>query len=147
MESLPDIIFMCVNKDKLDNLCDLFPQTADNIERKALERRKRFMAQKNTNSKRYFKKIGLAQNPKIENLDIEVVEHYKQKGEFNEYLTRYPTQEDKMDSFYSDEEAENSESQKEDMKIYLSKLNKKIDILVEAIKDAEGLIKHQTDRK
>ena len=46
-----------------------------------------------------------------------------------------------MDSFYSDEEAENSESQKEDMKIYLSKLNKKIDILVEALKDAEGLIK------
>jgi hypothetical protein len=52
-----------------------------------------------------------------------------------------------MDNFYSDEEAENSESQKEDMKIYLSKLNKKIDILVEALKDAEGLIKHQTDRK
>ena len=52
-----------------------------------------------------------------------------------------------MDSFYSDEEAENSESQKEDMKIYLSKLNKKIDILVEALKDAGGLIKHQTDRK
>ena len=70
MENLPDIIFMCVNKDKLDNLCDLFPQTADNIERKALERRKRFMAQKNTNSKRYFKKIGLQQNPKIEDLDI-----------------------------------------------------------------------------
>ena len=58
MENLPDIIFMCVNKDKLDNLCGLFPQTADNIERKALERRKRFMAQKNTNSKRYFKKFG-----------------------------------------------------------------------------------------
>ena len=147
MESLPDIIFMCVNKDKLDNLCDLFPQTADNIERKALERRKRFMAQKNTNSKRYFKKIGLACTPKKENLDIEVLDYYKQHGEFNKFLTEYPTQEDKMDSFYSDEEAENSESQKEDMKIYLSKLNKKIDILVEALKDAEGLIKHQTDRK
>jgi hypothetical protein len=77
MESLPDIIFMCVNKDKLDNLCDLFPQTADNIERKALERRKRFMAQKNTNSKRYFKKIGLSLNPKRDDLDNEVCEYYK----------------------------------------------------------------------
>jgi len=33
------------------------------------------------------------------------------------------------------------------MKIYLSKLNKKIDILVESLKDAEGVIKSQTDRK
>ena len=76
-----------------------------------------------------------------------MVEYYKKNGDFNKYLQEYPTQEDKMDNFYSDEEAENSESQKEDMKIYLSKLNKKIDILVEALKDAEGLIKHQTDRK
>ena len=83
MESLPDIIFMCVNKDKLDNLCDLFPQTADNIERKALERRKRFMAQKNTNSKRYFKKAGLAQNPKIEDLDLKVLDEFKRTGKFD----------------------------------------------------------------
>jgi hypothetical protein len=33
------------------------------------------------------------------------------------------------------------------MKIYLSKLNKKIDILVESLKDAENEIKTQTDRK
>lgn len=33
------------------------------------------------------------------------------------------------------------------MKIYLSKLNKKIDILVESLKDAENVIKTQTDRK
>jgi hypothetical protein len=85
-ESLPDIIFMCVNKDKLDNLCDLFPQTADNIERKALERRKRFMAQKNTNSKRYFKKIGLAMTPKKENYDVEVADYFKKHCEFNHYL-------------------------------------------------------------
>jgi hypothetical protein len=75
------------------------------------------------------------------------VEHYKKYGEFNSFLQKYPTTDDKMDNFYSDEEAENSESQKEDMKIYLSKLNKKIDILVDALKDAESLIKHQTDRK
>ena len=33
------------------------------------------------------------------------------------------------------------------MKIYLSKLNKKIDILVESLKDAENEIKKTTDRK
>lgn len=100
------------------------------------------MAQKNTNSKRYFKKIGMALKEKREDLDLEVLDYYKKNGEFTKYLTEFPTQDDKMDNFYSDEEAENSESQKEDMKIYLSKLNKKIDILVEALKDAEGLIKH-----
>ena len=78
---------------------------------------------------------------------MEVMDHFKKHGDFNEYLQRYPATDDKLDSFYSDEEAENSESQKEDMKIYLSKLNKKIDILVEALKEAEGLIKHQTDKK
>jgi len=52
-EPMPDIIFMCINKEILLQLCDLFPQTADNIKRRSLERRQRFMAQRNTNSKRY----------------------------------------------------------------------------------------------
>lgn len=38
---LQNIIFMCVDKDSLMDLCDLFPQTKDNIERKAKERRRR----------------------------------------------------------------------------------------------------------
>jgi signal-transduction protein with cAMP-binding, CBS, and nucleotidyltransferase domain len=58
MEALPDIIFMCVNKKELLDLCDLFPQTADNIKRKAMERRKRFIRQKNMNSKKYWNKRG-----------------------------------------------------------------------------------------
>ena len=49
-EQLPDIIFMCISKDVLCELCDLFPQTAENIKRRSLERRHRFMLQKNTNS-------------------------------------------------------------------------------------------------
>jgi hypothetical protein len=52
---MPDIIFMCISKEILLSLCDLFPQTADNIKRRSLERRQRFMNQKNTNS-RSFKK-------------------------------------------------------------------------------------------
>lgn len=42
-----------------------------------------------------------------------------------------------LDEFYSDEEPENFESQKEDMKMYLNKLNKRIDTLVDALKEAD----------
>jgi hypothetical protein len=56
LEPLPDIIFMCVNKQKLNSLCQLFPQTAENIKRKALERRFRLMQQKNLRSYRIEKK-------------------------------------------------------------------------------------------
>jgi len=45
-DSLPDILFMCVEKKKILQLCDLFPQTAENIKERAGERRKRFMQQK-----------------------------------------------------------------------------------------------------
>lgn len=48
--------------------------------------------------------------------------------------------EDDLEAFQTDEEPENSESQKEDMKTYLSKLNKRIDTLVDALKEAEKLI-------
>ena len=52
-EVLPDIIFMCCSMEHLNEFCDLFPQTAENIRRRSLQRRKKFMEQKNTNSKRY----------------------------------------------------------------------------------------------
>lgn len=53
-EPLPEIIFMCVNKEKLESLCDLFPKTRDNILKKALERRRRLMNQRNINSRKYW---------------------------------------------------------------------------------------------
>jgi hypothetical protein len=56
VEPMPDIIFMCISKTELQELCDLFPQTAENIKRRSLERRLRFMLQKNTNSRRYAEK-------------------------------------------------------------------------------------------
>ena len=52
-EQLPDIIFMCCSNEHLLEFCDLFPQTAENIKRRSLQRRKKFMEQKNTNSKKY----------------------------------------------------------------------------------------------
>ena len=55
-ETLPDILFMCIEKQKLLQLCDLFHQTAENIKERARERRVRFMQQKNTNSIRFDEK-------------------------------------------------------------------------------------------
>ena len=52
-----------------------------------------------------------------------------------------------LDKFYSDEEPENFESQKEDMKLYLNKLNKRIDILVDAWKKAENMMSKMGDYK
>ena len=46
-----------------------------------------------------------------------------------------------------DEEPENFESQKEDMKQYLNKLNKRIDTLVEALKQADSMMAKMGDQK
>lgn len=43
IDHIPDVYFMCVSRDKLNDLCSLFPQTAENLKAKSLERRKRFM--------------------------------------------------------------------------------------------------------
>jgi hypothetical protein len=121
-EPMPDIIFMCISKNELLELCDLFPQTAENIKRRSLERRQRFMLQKNTNSKRYKDKLEQKkQNQSSTSIDNK-----------NDGAEEMP-----LDEFYSDEEPENFESQKEDMKMYLNKLNKRIDTLVDALKEAD----------
>jgi len=52
-----------------------------------------------------------------------------------------------LEDFYSDEEPENFESQKEDMKMYLNKLNKRIDLLVDALKDADSKMSQMGDQK
>lgn len=140
IDNIPDILFMCVSKEKLLQLCSLFPQTADNIKRKSLERRKRFMQQKNTNSLKYEeakKKKSEAMSDNSASFAMQNVPEGKTPGINND--------EDDLEAFHSDEEPENSESQKEDMKTYLSKLNKRIDTLVDALKEAEKLISKQTN--
>ena len=47
------IYFMCIEKEGLLYLCDVFPQTAENIKRRSKERRLRFMQQRNTNSQKW----------------------------------------------------------------------------------------------
>ena len=56
----PDVMFMCVNKDDLLNLCELFPETKNNLLKIALERRKKFMVYKKLNSIKYWTARGKA---------------------------------------------------------------------------------------
>lgn len=56
IDEMEDFVFMCVKRDCLFELCDLFPQTAENIRRRAMERRSRFMKVKNNNSRKYTEK-------------------------------------------------------------------------------------------
>ena len=58
--------------------------------------------------------------------------------------TKY--EEEALDEFHTDEEPESKTGQKEDMKHYLTKLNSRIDILVEALKEADSMIAKQTDQ-
>ncbi len=50
-----------------------------------------------------------------------------------------------MEDFHDDEEAEATQSQKEDIKAYLQKMNRRIDTLVEALKTVEISVTDATD--
>ena len=52
-----------------------------------------------------------------------------------------------LEDFYSDEEHENFDSQKEDMKQYLNNLNKRIDTLVNTLKQADAMMARMGDQK
>ena len=134
-DALPDILFMCVEKKKILQLCDLFPQTAENIKERARERRKRFMHQKNTNSERFDKKKA--------EFEAECTD---EKGEINQEEVEQKLQAS-VEQFFSDEEPEKEANQKEDMKVFLNKMNQRIDILVDALKKADGMISKQKDHK
>lgn len=73
---------MCVGRLKLDELCQLFPQTAENIRRKALERRLRFMQQKNLKSARFMRKRA------------EYAEEHGDDGTYEEGLKDFHTDEE-----------------------------------------------------
>lgn len=135
---------MCISKDVLCELCDLFPQTAENIKRRSLERRHRFMLQKNTNSKivkeknNEKKNRGESNKSQKESLSDDASNNKGEDGVEGD---------EQLEDFYSDEEPENFESQKEDMKMYLNKLNKRIDLLVDALKSADSMMAKLGDQK
>ena len=147
-DPMPDIIFMCISKNELQDLCDLFPQTAENIKRRSLERRLRFMIQKNTNSRRYKEK---QQKKKAEEAAAQAAGAMTPMSSNKSAITKSGiqgelTEEQQLEEFYSDEEPENFESQKEDMKMYLNKLNKRIDVLVDALKEADTKMAQMGDQ-
>lgn len=134
IDHIPDVYFMCVSRDKLNDLCNLFPQTAENLKRKSLERRKRFMQQKNFNSKSYRNKDTMKSD--------------KMNTVFSGIKTPQATlDEDNLDNFYSDEEYEDPNSQKEDMKTYLTNLNERIDNLVNSLMEAKKFVGTQTNER
>ena len=56
-------------------------------------------------------------------------------------------EEENLQNFMSDEEPENQETQKEDMKQYLNKINKKYELLIEALKNADQMMTELSDPK
>lgn len=114
----------------------MFPQTATNIKERAKERRIRFMTQKNINSLRFNQ------------LKQQLLDKYHNNENQEKFLVEYEEllQKD-VQRYHTDEEAENQASQKEDMKQFLTKMNKRIDNLVEALKKADTMIAKQKDHK
>ena len=93
---------MCCSKDKLDELCELFPSTKTNIERRAMDRRIKFMEQKITKSISWrdkMKKYELDPNcqdkkPSIEDYwsdEHDPTHQDIQKEGMREYLTKQIT--------------------------------------------------------
>jgi hypothetical protein len=128
-----DILFMCIDREVLLELCELFPQTAENIKKRSLERRSKFMMQRNLNSESYMRKMKKKEESVIAGSEIKSAEDVPY--------------DEKNIPFMSDEEPENFESQKEDMKMYLNKLNKKVDTLVDALKNADQMMAKMGDQK
>jgi hypothetical protein len=93
------------------------------------------MEQKNTNSKWYQEKQKKQKSSKNE------------EDSGSERSQNKDDDEENLEDFRSDEEHENFDSQKEDMKAYLSNLNKRIDTLVEALKQADQMMAKMGNQK
>lgn len=110
-----NIIFMCIEKQALNYLCELFPRTAENITKRSIERRKHFIAQKRTNSKSFYEKMILKGEHKrfIDNQTTS--KKIDVKGD--PYLHQFSDE----DEFMSDEGADvNLNAQTSDMKEHLN---------------------------
>jgi len=55
--------------------------------------------------------------------------------------------EESVESFQPDEEPEGNSGQKEDMRVFLNNMNSRIDVLVQALKQTDGMISKQRDNK
>mmetsp|Transcript_36378 Transcript_36378/g.55848 ORF Transcript_36378/g.55848 Transcript_36378/m.55848 type:complete len:280 (-) Transcript_36378:102-941(-) len=128
-ESMPDIIFMCVSKEALQDLCELFPYTADNIKQNSLKRRRRFMKEKNRNSRKYNMKTEQEGQEKR----APTIGSSDDSGDNN-------LNEEELKDFHSDEDYDNLENQKEDMEQYIEKATKKTQELIDVLKQTNQLV-------
>lgn len=123
--------------------------------RNSLVRRKRFIKQRNLNSKKYWSLRGSPQYEKRplkvkeapNTLDKEIYDHVfvqrESEKKFTQFIAEYPYDETILndDEYQSDEEPENSETAEEDMKTYLKEANQRVDILIDVLKSAERQIR------
>ena len=91
------------------------------------------MKQKNENSIRYDEKRE------------EICELYGEQNLSEEQLQQ--KYEQITEKFYTDEEPEDQASQKEDMKVFLNKMNTRIDLLVDTLKHADTMICKDNEEK
>ena len=118
---------MCVKKQEFLNLCELFPSTAENLKRKAKERRCRFMQQKSTNSKKYFE-----------------IKQQKRRNKEHQYDTEESFEEEDFEGFQTDEDHERKDDGQEEMKDFLDQLHSRIDTLDKALQEADQMITEST---
>lgn len=95
------------------------------------------MEQKNTNSKRYEENKTKEEEKKKSKGKNLTNKDDSDFGSDNDSEGQQKDEDENLEDFMSDEEHENFDSQKEDMKAYLSNLNKRIDTLVDALKQAD----------
>lgn len=84
----------------------------------------------------------------MEQKNIKSISYNKKKDEimkqFSEQSPNDPVLRQKLasisETFYSDEEPESLATNKEDMKLFLNKMNTRIDLLVETLKEADSMI-------
>lgn len=75
------VIFMCVEKDVLEELCELFPQTAENIKRSAIKRRTQYMKQRLVNYQKAKRADQISPQPKFDPND-DVTSEEQKHGHF-----------------------------------------------------------------
>ena len=127
---------MCIEKQALNYLCELFPRTAENITKRSIERRKQFIAQKRTNSKSFYEKMILKGEHKRFIDNQSTTKKIDVKGD--PYLHQFSDE----DEYMSDEGADiNLNAQTSDMKEHLNSQNSRIETLLNALTEVDNKLK------
>ena len=129
VEETPDILFMCCDSEVLMNLCELFPQTCQNITRRSEKRRNIFLKQKRTKS--------VSWKAELKRIKQETGQDYNCNDISEEDIARASSEEDR----------DKDEAQKEDMKKYLENQILDLEALTKALVSANDKLKEVIDLK